>query len=334
MLGIFGAGNRAGNKELVCDAGCFGKLPCQPDFVRHNARQREVMVLDQWVQQAVAMLTRRMAGGGEDLWKLVPAVNFITIGGDDERTLFGTMVPSRDRSGRSYPFVTFGFSVFPLLREIQSGAPVMLERFFSKAWEVNTSAAVSESFDAVKMEVDTLCVGNPPPSKGQVLDRMLAHLHAVPIADFGERVLGGATVEACDSFLGAFAEALLEAKRRQPSRINWGFRIPLGGEEQHMSGLIFSTRLIDVALAQTSWRAHYFWYRDTQSGSYEAAIFMRQPPSSLLLALASPAASDGVLQDLWKHADSGQSGGIPGGGLAAASSLADLINRVATVVNR
>lgn len=335
MLGIFGSGSRASAKELIFDAGCFGKIPCQADFVRHNAGQREIMALDQWVQQAVALLTRRMAAG-DDLWPSVPSMNFVSIGGDDERTVFGTIVPSRDRSGRTYPFVTYGFSVFPLLREIQSGAPVMLERFFGKARQLNMSAVTAESFDSVKMDVDALCIGNSLPSKGQVLDKMLCQLHSIPIADFGELVLGGATSDVSNSYLVTFADALREARRRQPVRISWGFRVKLGDEDHHMAGLIFSARLIDVALADTRWRAHYFWFKNEGTGIYEAAIFMRQPPSSLLLALASPTAGDGVLQDIGAYAESGKARVTEAisAGLAAATSVPDLINRIAAMVGK
>ena len=214
--------------------------------------------------------------------------------------------------------------------------PSRLENFFCKAKEINSFAANAESLDTVKVNVDALCFDNPCPSKGQVLDKMLNYLHSVPMADFRDVVLRGATPDIWDVFVTAFIGALKEAKRRQPSRIGWGFYLPLGTSSQHLAGLIFAARVIDVALSGMSWRAHYFWFQNEETGLYEAAIFMRQPPSSLLLALASPTAGDGVLQDLWKYAESNTGRVTPASdsGFSSAASLPDLINRIAAAVGK
>jgi len=87
--------------------GFFGKLPAYPDFVRQNAGSPLARALDTWIHEGVAQMNVQ---GGDD-WKTrfdaaVPK-NFLFHVDDPSKLLVGVLVPSRDKSGRRYPFSIF-----------------------------------------------------------------------------------------------------------------------------------------------------------------------------------------------------------------------------------
>lgn len=87
--------------------GFFGKLPAYPDFVRQNAGGPLARTLDNWIHEGVAQMN--VQGGGDWRVKFDAAVprNFLYHVDDPSKFLVGVFVPSRDKSGRRYPFSLF-----------------------------------------------------------------------------------------------------------------------------------------------------------------------------------------------------------------------------------
>ena len=87
--------------------GYFGKLPAFPDFVRQNAGGPLARALDTWIHEGVAHMNVQ---GGET-WKsrfdAAAPKNFLFHVDDPSKFLVGILVPSRDKSGRRYPFSVF-----------------------------------------------------------------------------------------------------------------------------------------------------------------------------------------------------------------------------------
>ena len=87
--------------------GYYGKLPISPEFFRLNASGPEVRWLDDWLQQG--MLYAKAKEGARwhelvdesDLWK------FLYFPVDESRIVCGVLFASRDKAGRSFPFLYF-----------------------------------------------------------------------------------------------------------------------------------------------------------------------------------------------------------------------------------
>lgn len=112
-------------------AGCIGKLPLHGDFIRHNALSPELQQFDRWIQQGLHLFQRKIAPPWEHMFDSMPPVRFIyhhttaapkkrgqslfygRSGGNTSsqqtlsHALLGTLVPSMDKHGRRYPFITF-----------------------------------------------------------------------------------------------------------------------------------------------------------------------------------------------------------------------------------
>ncbi|MGZ5182137.1 MAG: type VI secretion system-associated protein TagF [Ramlibacter sp.] len=84
--------------------GYFGKIPARSDFVKVADDQPVVGMLDDWLAQVMTRLPN------DPRWKLnydaAPPVSFAFVGPARRHAVAGHLVPSRDQSGRRFPFLT------------------------------------------------------------------------------------------------------------------------------------------------------------------------------------------------------------------------------------
>ncbi|MEO8232926.1 MAG: type VI secretion system-associated protein TagF [Ignavibacteriota bacterium] len=94
------------NKNIL--AGYFGKLPGFPDFIKYNAAGKEILIIDTWLQEGLALAKLKFGNEWRNYYNNSSRITFIyPFTGTDNITL-GIISPSNDKSGRSFPFLTFG----------------------------------------------------------------------------------------------------------------------------------------------------------------------------------------------------------------------------------
>ncbi len=87
--------------------GYFGKLPIFNDFVKYNAGNQEIIVMDNWLQEGMVLAKQKLKND----WKLVyrnslPLSFFYPFTGTD-KFISGVIYPSNDKSDRDFPFLIF-----------------------------------------------------------------------------------------------------------------------------------------------------------------------------------------------------------------------------------
>lgn len=87
--------------------GCFGKLPIHADFIGYRAAAPEVQALDQWFQEGILAARSRLGRGWESDFLKSPPWRFVFYTAGTASFLTGVAIPSRDQSGRCYPFFLF-----------------------------------------------------------------------------------------------------------------------------------------------------------------------------------------------------------------------------------
>lgn len=82
----------------------FGKIPARGDFVRGHGQHQLTATLDRWVSGAMESLS------DDPRWKetydRASGVDFAFVGTRSRISVVGHLVPSRDASGRRFPFLT------------------------------------------------------------------------------------------------------------------------------------------------------------------------------------------------------------------------------------
>ncbi|MFQ5587554.1 MAG: type VI secretion system-associated protein TagF [Nitrospiria bacterium] len=87
--------------------GCFGKLPIHSDFIRFQVIGNEIRMLDQWVQEGIYYAKARLGQKWKETFHNAETWSFLFRPAASPSFLIGVFCPSRDRSGRSYPFFLF-----------------------------------------------------------------------------------------------------------------------------------------------------------------------------------------------------------------------------------
>lgn len=81
----------------------FGKLPSQRDFVKSTENHQLLALLDRWAEQGVELLAR--AVDWKQHYDQATPMNFAFLGPRSRVAVAGHFAPSRDASGRRYPFL-------------------------------------------------------------------------------------------------------------------------------------------------------------------------------------------------------------------------------------
>ncbi|HMN24228.1 MAG: type VI secretion system-associated protein TagF [Ignavibacteriaceae bacterium] len=95
-----------GNKNIL--TGYFGKLPGFTDFIKYNAAGKEILIIDTWLQEGLALAKLKFGSGWRNYYNNSSRITFIYPFTGTENMTLGIISPSNDKSGRSFPFLMFG----------------------------------------------------------------------------------------------------------------------------------------------------------------------------------------------------------------------------------
>lgn len=123
--------------------GYFGKIPSRGDFVKGSDSPALIKVLDDWLAQAMDLMT------ADARWKLhydaVAPLHFAFIGPRRRHAIAGHIVASSDQSNRRYPFLMMGSMEVPDPALFVPNAPLVLTRLWNRLEAL--TAGVREAAD-------------------------------------------------------------------------------------------------------------------------------------------------------------------------------------------
>lgn len=102
--------------DVIC--GYYGKLPVSPEFLRRHAAGPEIRELDDWFERGIQYAKGRAGSDWPASVTQAEIWNFLYVPAGEGRVICGVVFASRDRAGRSFPFLTF------LLVECQRVPPI------------------------------------------------------------------------------------------------------------------------------------------------------------------------------------------------------------------
>ena len=187
-------------------AACFGKTPRHGDFVRVRVTDG-LRAFDEWTGRAV--FQGRRQPGFDAAYDAGAVVRFVYAPPRAPAALVGALCPSRDRSGRRYPFI-----VGAEVARLASAAEVLERRapFFDAAAALAADAAAGELDHYALVERLAGVDAAPPAAASRALDRRLSA--------FGADVWGDPDDARRDVLLRNLARVLQGAED--------GLRFPLG----------------------------------------------------------------------------------------------------------
>lgn len=155
-----------------------GKLPHRSDYVRANANHGAMREFDDLIHQALASLAR--LPDWEARYEHMPATDFYYTSRDGQWVLLGAMRPSRDMSGRRYPFIAAALYPVAQIAESAHLVPIAHEVFFT-GLHAQIESAIENSVEAhacrefLASQVAAGAAGGPDLELAQgIVDRFLS----------------------------------------------------------------------------------------------------------------------------------------------------------------
>lgn len=87
--------------------GFFGKLPGFTDFIKYNAAGKEILTIDNWLQEGLALAKLKYKNDWKNYYNNSLTLNFVYPFTETDNATIGIISPSNDKSGRSFPFLMF-----------------------------------------------------------------------------------------------------------------------------------------------------------------------------------------------------------------------------------
>ncbi|ALC17978.1 type VI secretion system protein [Desulfuromonas soudanensis] len=299
MFGLFSKAIKHQPRAVAGDQlGCFGKMPIHSEFIRHNVKSREAVALDAWIQEGIGFIIRKHGSSWPETYRTFPGCHFVMVGGEEERTVIGTLIPSQDRSGRHYPFILFTVAEDPIFRRMQAVPPAVYDEFFLKAQELCEERWKNEGVPLLVSRVEGLYRRQGELSRRLLLEQQIEILKNVELGLLWRTALPDLAPENRQMLFATLVQTLRTVTRRTPLRTSWGVRLPLPGEGNPRPFVIFWMQLIESILEDRNLRAHYFWRASSCAAPASLTVFFRPIPGSYLLHLIDPALNDGSIFDV------------------------------------
>ncbi len=243
-------------------AACLGKLPTHGDFVNHRASTPTMRSFDEWVRKGLYQARQRSNGQWEDAYDAAPPIHFLFCGRGQQapNALLGVLRPSRDRTGRTYPFiVTCEVPKRHLSPRHLAYLPFQADAFYAGADRLVRAATdgdipYREVADHVE-QIDTAFSLQPTPPRPYK-----RYLQQTTMGPFLEGLFGHFSDSGKYRLVNNLLEAVLPQRDRAHPTLNYGLQFPLGSDDEALTAIACfwleaSLRLLGYPSVEPS----FFW---------------------------------------------------------------------------
>jgi type VI secretion system ImpM family protein len=260
--------------------GFYGKLPQFGDFVQQRATGEPLAKLEEWIQVGLAALRDADGPLAED-YDEGPPVQFLHPAG-----LAGAMRPSRDASGRRYPFVVF----FPWRPGVDAWlGPLRCARALGDAEAAAEDAPRASDLEAIAALLKQIAPAEQRDARANY-GRFLGAARAAAL---------GGTLE---DKLARLADACTPIRKAGTTSAGLTLRFPLANAEPHASACFW----LDVLLRLLCWNAAPLALLAATADRPYLLVPLGKPSAKTFLHLFRDDVADEALCDLTENTvDSG-----------------------------
>lgn len=145
--------NRAPTKAAIA---YFGKIPNRDDFVKAADNTTLISILDDWLAQAMEMLS------ADPRWKIVydalPPTHFSFIGPRRKHAIAGHLVASCDQARRRFPFLLMSAMEIAAPSEFMVKSPMALQRLWNRLETMTSAVTGSDDPGGALQNISTTAI--------------------------------------------------------------------------------------------------------------------------------------------------------------------------------
>ena len=266
----------------------FGKLPQFGDFIRFNAGGPEIQTFEEWIQEGLYHSQKFYDQKWRKIYQNSSVYAFVYYPEGSARFLLGTFKPSRDQSGRSYPFVLSLKQEKNVQWEDSSFAlPVVFRDFLDQAGRLLYQLPEEPIQHAIEEQVSILGTYLAP-DLSQSLNKIRDFLENTSLPQLWQRLFQDPEDPRKYLLLKNLSEILLPLAGHDPAKMSLGLRFPLGVEAAGSPmRACFWIHLSLVMLGNPGVIPTLFW-GGADSGPKFLYLFFRPPAFGIFTLLARP----------------------------------------------
>ena len=259
--------------------GFMGKTPVRPDFVKLNISSRESVAFDHWLQEGFAHLNRGRKLSETSHLNGTKSLFFIS-GNADDGGLLGILQPSKDSSGRFYPFSSFVHSGL----ETYKKHPAFLFIFASQVIEhllgVNESIKNADNINDMQKHAQSYNKVADALKQQPNLTQELDKLRTIPMSVFWDHLRINDIAKRA-ILIEELSAVLKSIANRGCLRSQFGIRLPMPSFN-HESALVagFWLHLIASVVADHNWQPWFFYQLGDENNQPSLTVFCRPIPAS------------------------------------------------------
>ena len=300
-MSLFSLFSPSGDKNIALQpevrTGFMGKIPAKMDFIRHQAGTPEIQVMDQWIHEGIAYLSRRFPSDWKDrLDRFSPICCY--IGGDHSiHSLSGVIRPSHDTSGRQHPFIDFATcSSLPVIQSLPY-IPLRYAAFYKNGGNLKRLDGSDLDTDGLIQQSVALALMIPKFNEDDFKEQRKVSWAGKTSLEFWDSILPGTSSITRINFARDVLQTLKMAASRGPERIAWGLRLPILEGNASNAIVSFWMSLLVGVLGSQKWRPHVFWFPQN-NGAATLTLYFRSPNASSFAQLICPEVDEGGVVDL------------------------------------
>jgi type VI secretion system ImpM family protein len=208
----------------------FGKLPTRGDFVRSGSSRPSVRALDDWLQRGLHHAKTRQPRAFERAFDDALACCFFFSPREVPGALIGVMQPSRDRSGRRYPFLIALDAGGRQFRARQlAHVPVQMGAFFERAHTLAQRVVNGDlQADDLLDRLDAATLSNR--SDTAPVRDYKRYLRQTPLKRLWEQLWVHPDGARKHLLIKKLIDVLQPFREHLPARLSYGLQFPLGDE--------------------------------------------------------------------------------------------------------
>lgn len=259
--------------------GYFGKLPSRGDFVKGGDNPALIKVLDDWLAQAMDMMS------ADARWKLhydaVAPLHFAFLGPRRRQAIAGHIVASADQSQRRFPFLMMSSIDVADPAALVADAPLVLNRLWNRLEALGAGlTGVADATDALQAAASQVIELDLRASAYDAAFNDFLDLHTVGALD--ALLAQSGYVGAVRQILLALGMLLQPVMASSSSRLDKSLVLPLPGEPMYRNLVAaFWMHLITPFLARAD---------------FELALFITRLDQRPVLVLGFTGASPATLR--------------------------------------
>jgi type VI secretion system ImpM family protein len=280
-------------------------LPIYGDFIRFNAEISEVHRLDQWFQQGICVARQRLGASWEEDFEKADAWCFVFRVDDTKNYLVGVYTPSRDHSGRQYPF----FVYYRIEERLVNGwchlLPIALASFFAQSAAIARTGWAGLSLEAFLLVVPQIQFSKEPEWRSAE-ERYVQRLSERSTQEFWTDLFGEFEHPRKYRLYQRLVDVLQPVRRSSPTAVSLGLKFPLLDlKEDENWDLALWLDLIEQLGSRRHPVSAFLWNRLAGQNAPCAMVFLGDPSPQSVVFLVHPELEGDTWYDLAPEESSG-----------------------------